>query len=140
MDPKGRLSLPSSFRSVLPKGEPLVITNSQYKGARCLDVYSLGQWEALEARIQKLSPLKAEVQAFQRFYLAGGQVVEPDNQGRIITPQSLRQYAGVESELVLVGMGAKFEIWSAAAWTQLYSGLAQNFDETLAAVAQLELP
>ncbi|HEX4924299.1 MAG TPA: hypothetical protein VFV50_09435, partial [Bdellovibrionales bacterium] len=67
-------------------------------------------------------------------------VVEIDNQGRIITPQSLRQYAGVESELVLVGMGAKFEIWSATAWTQLYSGLAQNFDETLAAVAQLELP
>ena len=138
MDPKGRLSLPSSFRQNLPKGEPLVITNGQFKGSRCLDAYSFSQWEALEARIQKLSPLKAEVQAFQRFYLAGGQVVEIDNQGRIITPQILRQYAGTESEIVLVGMGSKFEIWSHASWSHLYNGLAQTFDETLSAVAQLE--
>ncbi|MEQ1875181.1 MAG: division/cell wall cluster transcriptional repressor MraZ [Bdellovibrionia bacterium] len=140
MDPKGRLSLPSSFRQNLPsRSEPLVVTNGQFKGQRCLDVYSLTQWEALEARIQKLSPLKAEVQAFQRFYLAAGQVVEIDSQGRVITPQTLRQYAGLETELVLVGMGTKFEIWSAVTWNQLYSSLSQNFDDTLSAVASLEL-
>src|ERR1051326_3953683 len=101
-DPKGRLSLPSTFRQILPRGESLVITNGQYKGLRCLDVYSLAEWEALEARIQNLSSLKAEVQAFQRFYLAGGQVVDVDAQGRVITPQSLRQYAGVDGDIVIV--------------------------------------
>lgn len=138
MDPKGRLSLPSMYKQNLSKAESLVVTNGQFKGQRCLDVYSLAQWEALEARIQKLSPLKSEVQAFQRFYLASGQVVEVDGQGRVLIPQSLRQYAGVESEIVLIGMGSKFEIWSLAAWNHLHAGLAQSFDETLAVVAQLE--
>jgi MraZ protein len=138
MDPKGRLSLPSTFRQSLAQAEPLVITNGQYKGLRCLDAFSLTEWEALEARIQNLSSLKAEVQAFQRFYLAGGQVVEPDSQGRIITPQSLRAYAGTESEIVLVGMGTKFEIWNRTTWTSVWDGLAQNFDTTLSAVSLLE--
>jgi MraZ protein len=137
-DPKGRLSLPSSFRQTLATREQVVITNGQYKGLRCLDVYSLTHWEALETRIQNLSSLKSEVQAFQRFYLAGGQVVEPDNQARIIIPQSLRLYAGIEGETVLVGMGPKFEIWNHNTWSQLYDGLALNFEDTLAAVSQLE--
>lgn len=138
-DPKGRLSLPASLRqSLSSKEQKLVVTNSQFKGQRSLDVYSWSAWERLEKRIAKLSPLKTEVQEFRRFYMAGGQVVEMDSQGRILIPQTLRRYAGLELDVVLVGLGEKFEIWSANTWNLLYEGLAQNFEANLAAVAAIE--
>jgi len=139
LDPKGRLSLPAVYRSNLgSKASELVVTNSRYKGRSCLDVYSSFEWEKLERRIAKLSSLKPEVQAFNRFYLSGGQSAEIDAQSRILVPQSLRRYAGLESQVVLVGLGTKFEIWSLDAWSAVYDQLAQSFDDTVAAVAALE--
>ena len=136
LDPKGRLSLPSAYRQMT--SETLVITNSLFKGRRCLDAYHEKAWESLEARIQKLSPLKAEVQAFQRFYLSGAQVVELDTQNRVLIPQGLRQYANLESEVVLVGMGEKFEVWPRLVWQQIYEDLVLNFDENLSNLSKLE--
>jgi MraZ protein len=141
LDPKGRLGLPSAYRSsqsikTLETG--FVVTNGRYSGRSCLDVYSLVEWEKLERRIAKLSSLKPEVQAFNRFYLSGGQFVEVDAQNRILVPQSLRRYASLDAQAVLIGLGNKFEIWSQEIWSGVYDQLAQNFDETVAAVAALE--
>ncbi len=144
LDPKGRLSLPPAFRTpVGPSGKSiqageLVVTNSRYRGRACLDVYSLAEWERLERRIGKLSSLKPEVQAFNRFYLSGGQSVEIDAQNRILVPQSLRRYSGLEAEAVLVGLGNKFEIWAEQAWKSVYDQLAQSFEDTVSAVAALD--
>lgn len=139
IDQKGRLSIPSAFRqAVSDPNATLVITNSQYQGRRCLDMYTLEEWEALEARIAKLPSLKAEVQAYQRFYLSGGQVVQVDKNNRILVPSGLRKYAGINEELVLVGMGKKVEVWPASVWEEMNEGLADNFDSILNAVASLE--
>ena len=139
LDAKGRLSLPSTLRSRFEKSSEYVITNSLYKGRRCLDLYPLKVWHALEKQIGKLSPLKSEVQAYQRFYLSGGQEGAIDGQGRLVLPASLRKFAGIEesSQLVLVGLGNKVEIWSGAAWSELYEGLAQDFENIQAAVSQV---
>lgn len=140
LDSKGRLSLPSQFReSDLSSSHTLVITNSLYKGLRCLDVYSLSAWEQLESKIRSLASLKSEVQAFQRFYLSSGQVVDVDSQGRFVIPQSLRQYLGVESEVMLVGMGEKFEIWSTSNWNKLNDSLMESFDHTLAVISNMQV-
>lgn len=139
LDAKGRLSLPSAYRSLLPGENPqVIVTNSRFRGKSCLHVYTMGEWEKLERKIAKLSSLKAEVQAFNRFYLSGGHPVEVDAQGRALIPQSLRKFAGLESQAVLVGLGAKFEIWSLDAWNEIYEDLTENFEETLNAVAALE--
>lgn len=139
LDPKGRLSLPPAYRQILPSAHPeLVVTNSRYRGRSCLDVYSLAEWEKLERRIGKLSSLKPEVQAFNRFYLSGGQTAALDAQNRILVPQSLRKFAGLESHVVLIGLGAKFEIWSAESWSSIYEQLTDSFEETMDAVAALE--
>lgn len=144
IDPKGRIILPSAYRQTLPnksKGEDslsLVVTNSLYKGKRCLDVYSLREWEKLEQKIAKMPALKAEVQAYQRFYLASGQPVPLDSQNRLLIPAGLRRYADLSEDVVLVGMGKKFELWSAHNWNELYEGMATQFDEILAAVAELD--
>jgi MraZ protein len=136
LDQKGRLLIPSAYR--VHSQSSIVITNSQYQGQRCLDVYSLKAWERLEKKIARMSQLKIEVQSFQRFYLASGQVVELDAHNRILIPQGLRAYAGLETTAQLVGMGQKFEIWSELEWSKLYQGLAENFEQTLSAIAELD--
>ena len=139
LDPKGRLSLPAAYRtSSAKKTTGFVITNSLFRKKKCLDVYSIKEWEKLEEKIQKMPSLKADVQAFQRFYMASGQEVNADGQNRLLIPQGLRKYAELGEEVMLVGMGSKFEIWPLAVWNELFSGLAENFEEIMAAVADLE--
>ncbi|MCM2282669.1 MAG: division/cell wall cluster transcriptional repressor MraZ [Bdellovibrionaceae bacterium] len=139
LDPKGRLSLPPSLRQALPNGlAQIVITNSRYQNSSCLHAYSLSEWQSLERRIAKLPALNAQVQAFQRFYLSGGQVIDVDAQNRVLIPQSLRRFAALESQIVVVGLGAKFEIWAENSWRTIFENLSENFEDTMSAVAHLE--
>jgi len=145
LDSKSRLGLPASIRSVFEskkktKDTTLVITNSLFRGEKCLDVYSLKSWEALEKRISKLPSLDLQVQSFQRFYLSGGQVVSSDSQNRILIPQNLRKFAGLkeQDELIIVGMGEKFEVWSAEKWNLLFNDLTNQYEGMLEALAKLE--
>ena len=132
LDPKGRLSLPSTYRS---ETSSLIVTNSRFRSRSCLHVYTSDEWEKLESKIGGLSALQAEIQAFSRFYLSGGQMVELDAQGRFSIPLSLRRYAGLEADIMLVGLGDKFEIWAQDQWSAVYSELTETFEETLNAVA-----
>ncbi|HVK61950.1 MAG TPA: division/cell wall cluster transcriptional repressor MraZ [Bdellovibrionales bacterium] len=141
IDPKGRLSLPPAYRQTLPVQNPqLIVTNSRFRGKSCLHVYTIAEWEKLERKISKLSSLKAEVQAFSRFYLSGGQVVDVDSQNRILIPQSLRKFASLDGQAILVGLGEKFEIWSGEGWNSIFEQLTEGFEETMEAVANLDLP
>lgn len=134
IDPKGRLSLPPSQRL----SSELVITNHRLSGRNALHVYTLDAWRKLEARIARLSPLDASVQAFERFYLSGGQVVELDGQGRLLLPLGLRRFAQIETDAVLVGLGDKLEVWSLPVWETLFGEMTSDFDRIQAAVADLE--
>ncbi len=143
VDAKGRLSLPSALRTQLPassstKPVNLVITNSLFKNRKCLDVYPEDEWKKLEKRIAALPSLKVEVQAYQRFYLSAGQPIELDGHHRMLVPQTLRKFAGIEEDIVVIGMGSKFEIWPASIWLSLQEELSQQFDDIQAAVAALE--
>ena len=138
LDAKGRLSLPAALKDEFPN-QTFVVTNSQYQGCRCLDVYTAEEWEKLEVKIGQMSSLKREVQAFQRFYIAGGQKVDGDSQGRMLVPRGLREYAHLEDHVVLVGMGNKFELWNLADWQKIFDNLASDFEETLGAIAGLDL-
>lgn len=137
IDEKGRLLLPLATREVL-RDFPLVVTNNQSKKARFLDGYTFPSWQNLEKRIDGLSPLKLEVQAFQRFYLANAQVLTPDAQNRVLLPKSLREFAQLQSEVVIIGMSEKIEIWEQKTWNKLYHELANSFEDNLALVAELE--
>lgn len=136
LNDKGRLSLPSAFRGK-SDGETLIITNSLYQGNKCLDVYSFKQWLELEKLILKLPRLKPEVQAYQRFYIAGGLEVKLDSQNRMLIPMSLRQFAGLGEEVMIVGLGNKFEVWSEKVWSELYGNMSNNFDHITTTVSEL---
>lgn len=137
MDQKGRMNFPSALFD--EENSSFVVTNSQYQGCRCLDIYPKQEWEKLEKKISGLSPLKKEVQAFQRFYIAGGQPIEAGNKGRVLIPKSLREYANLQDEIVIVGMGTKLEVWNLADWNKIFDNLASDFEDTLGVIANLDM-
>lgn len=133
IDPKGRLSLPPSLRL----SQSLVVTNHRLSGRNALHIYTLKEWERLEERVSAISVLDPSVQAFVRFYVSGGQIVELDGQGRLLLPASLRKFATLENDAVLVGLGDKLEVWSSTLWETLFLEMTDGFDQVQAKVANL---
>ena len=132
IDAKGRLIIPSKFREVL--GEEFVIT----KGLDgCLFVYDNQEWNAFEEKLKALPLNKKDNRQFVRFFLAGAAEVEVDKQGRILLPAHLREFAGLEKDVVLVGVGSRVEIWSKDKWEAMNSDA--DMDEITGAMEGLGL-
>ena len=111
MDLKNRVILPQKFREGL--GETFIIT----KGLdQCLYVYTLEQWEVYEKKAQSLSIADEDVRQFMRFFLGSATECEPDGQGRVIISPALKEYAGLQKDIVSIGIADKIEIWSAENW------------------------
>lgn len=128
IDAKGRLIVPSKFREAL--GDEFVIT----KGADgCLTVYDNDGWNAFEETLQAMPMNRKDVRQVARFFLAGAADVEVDKQGRILIPNELREYAGLEKEVVLIGMAGKIEIWGKERWEDTSGD--QNVADTLEKMA-----
>ncbi|MBT4761776.1 MAG: division/cell wall cluster transcriptional repressor MraZ [Bdellovibrionaceae bacterium] len=140
LDAKGRLSLPSAYGFKKNLKQTLVITNARSANQKFLDVYPLKEWEKLEKKILKMPSLNKNVQAFQRFYVSSGQVVESDSQGRLLVPLSLRDYSQLdaESEVVIVGMGHKLEIWNSKEWDKLFSKIEASYEEVVEFISNKE--
>ena len=84
----------------------------------CLFVYANEDWKAFEAKLASLPLINQEARQFARFFLSGAQYVTVDKQGRILMPQDLREFAGLEKDVVLAGTGGRIEIWSLAKWNE----------------------
>ena len=113
VDAKGRLIVPSKFREQL--GDEFVVT----KGLDgCLFVYENTEWKALEEKLHALPLTNANARKFSRFFLAGATTCEVDKQGRILLPAVLRDFAKIDKDAVLVGVGSRIEIWSKELWIQ----------------------
>lgn len=109
MDLKGRVTFPSKFREDL--GDTFYVC----KGLdHCLFVLSNEQWEALETKLSGMPLSKGK--DIQRFFFSSVEKVEPDKQGRILIPQHLREYAGLEKEVTVIGAAVRAEIWNSATW------------------------
>lgn len=113
VDAKGRLIVPSRFREQL--GDEFVVT----KGLDgCLFVYDNAEWKALEEKLNALPLTSVNARKFSRFFLAGATTCEVDKQGRILLPAVLREFARIDKDAVLVGVGSRIEIWSRDNWNQ----------------------
>ncbi len=111
IDPKGRLSIPSKYREIL--GDEFVVSKGMDD---CLYVYANDDWKVFEGKLASLPLMSEEARQFARFFLSGAQAVTVDKQGRILMPQDLRDFAGLEKDVVLAGMGSRIEIWSLERW------------------------
>ena len=116
IDAKGRLALPSRQRERLQAlcGGDLVATIDTQ--SRCLLLYPLPTWEALEREIQQLPTLDPAVRRFQRLLIGYASDIECDASGRMLMPPALREYAGLDKRAVLVGQGNKMELWDEDTW------------------------
>lgn len=114
VDTKGRLIVPYKFREQL--GDEFVVTKGM---DGCLFVYANEDWNAFEQKLTSLPLINKEARKFARFFLAGAAQVEVDKQGRILLPANLREFAGLEKDVVLVGVGSRIEIWSRENWENM---------------------
>ncbi len=115
IDAKGRLIIPTKFRELL--GEEFVLTRGL---DGCLSVYSMEEWTLFEKKLQALPLTNQNARKFSRFFVAGATVCELDKQGRILVPQSLREFAGLTKDVIVTGVLNRIEIWSKEKWDVTY--------------------
>ncbi len=115
IDAKGRIIIPSRFRNILKSDKiyGVMISNKD----DCLYAYSFSEWEKVENKI--LSTQTNAMADFRRFFLGNSCECMCDRQGRILIPKSLRKYANLEKEIVLVGNLDRFEIWDQDQWDKI---------------------
>ncbi|XOZ33496.1 division/cell wall cluster transcriptional repressor MraZ [Halomonadaceae bacterium KBTZ08] len=116
MDAKGRVAIPARVREDLETlcGGRIVLT--AHTEERCLLVYPEPQWEEILPKIEALPSFNKAVRRTQRLLIGYASPMELDSAGRILIPQTLRDYAGLEKKLYLVGQGRKLELWSEDRW------------------------
>ena len=116
MDEKGRVSIPATFRDSLKRhydDDRIIITRDFDGGLRG---YPPKEWDRVHQDIRKLSRNDPKVRAYERFVVSAATECVPDKQGRILIPPSLRSYAGLDREIVILGMPNRFEIWDRERW------------------------
>lgn len=111
IDDKGRLAIPGKLRADLANG---AIVTKGLDG--CLFVYTQSEWHKLTERLTTLPLTTANARAFSRHLLAGAMAVEIDKQGRVNLPAYLRQFAGLNSMVVIAGLVNRLELWDEIAW------------------------
>ncbi len=111
LDPKKRLSVPSKWRKDL--GKTLIVTRGL---DNCLFVYPQKEWKTITQKIGQLPLGQADTRSFNRFFLSGAVEVEVDNVGRILVPDFLKDFASLETKVVLAGIYDRVEIWAENKW------------------------
>ena len=113
LDAKGRIIVPARFRDIIrANGDGVMISRMD----SCLLAYTFPEWHQIESRILALSEKSETMRRFRRVFIGGAFECTCDKQERILVPPSLRQYAGLDKEIVLVGVLDHFEIWSRDNW------------------------
>ena len=130
LDAKGRLAIPMRYRESIQEqsGGKLVLTYSAFDSG-ALYLYPEKEWERVRDDITGLSTFNPGHRSLQRKLVGSASAVEPDGNGRIQIPQTLRQVAGLEKRVVLLGMGSRFEIWNETILNQKRIEEERSLDE-----------
>ncbi|PQF25159.1 division/cell wall cluster transcriptional repressor MraZ [Enterococcus mundtii] len=124
IDAKGRLIVPSKLREEL--GEQFVLTRGL---DGCLFGYPMSEWNELESKLNDMPLAKKDARTFVRFFYSAATECELDKQGRINIPNTLRNYATITKECVIVGVSNRIEIWDETKWQEFSEAAEENFDE-----------
>lgn len=115
LDAKGRMTIPTRYRGALEKSANQVVVTIDTEDT-CLLLYPLKEWEVLEQKIESLPSFHRAARRVQRLLIGHATEIELDGSGRILVPALLREYAGIDKQILLVGQGKKFEIWANTIW------------------------
>jgi MraZ protein len=141
IDDKGRISLPSEFRKILGDQEKrgVVLTNYISEGSRCIEGFSLGEWEDFESRLREKSRFSSKLQRLENFYLSRASECPIDNNGRILVPTYLRAYAGFDKEVVFTASIHGFRMWDKRVWDSIFAASEQALLENPDLFADVDL-
>ena len=113
LDVKGRLIMPAKLRADI--GETFIVT----KGLDgCLFAFSQNEWLNFETKLKALPLSDKNARNFTRFFFAGATECEIDKQGRFLVSSNLREFAGLDKDVIIIGMNSRLEIWSKEKWQQ----------------------
>jgi len=132
LDNKNRVIMPARFREKL--GDSFVMT----KGLdNCLFIYTLEEWNRVEEKLKSLPLTNKDGRAFVRFFFAGASEGETDKQGRTLIPSTLKEYAKIEKDVVIIGVSTRIEIWSVEEWNRFNSDAEMSIDEIAEKMSEL---
>jgi len=129
LDSKGRLAIPVRYREALEEqcGNRLVLTYSAFDSGS-LWLHPEQKWERVRDEVMALPNFNSAHRSLQRRLVGSATAVEPDGNGRILLPQSLRQVTGLEKKVVMMGMGERFDIWNENTLNQKRAEEEANLD------------
>ncbi len=121
IDDKGRVVMPPAFREFVEDG--LILTRGMEGG---LYLFPLASWKRLEEQLELLPLTDAHSRAFVRFFYSGAFKSRLDAQSRVAVPQPLRQFAGLQDEVIVAGAPGRLELWNPKKWTDLLLDVQHN--------------
>ena len=124
MGAKGRVAVPHQLRDHL--GDRVIISQGYEKS---LLLVSLGQWEKLTEFLRGRPVTVGPVRDTERFLFGSAYEAEFDDQGRVVIPQELREFAGLTNEAVFLGVGNRVEIWERETWEKYSKNLAGEIEK-----------
>ena len=131
---KNRISVPSKIRAIL--GKKMIVAR-WYEN--CLVLVSKNNWQKLIKRIVgKPSLIISPVRDIDRFIYGSAFEVETDDQGRFVLTEDLKQYAGINKEVIIVGLNDRVEIWSSEKWKELERTSEKKASEAIEKLAKIE--
>ncbi|WP_425954305.1 division/cell wall cluster transcriptional repressor MraZ [Xylanimonas sp. McL0601] len=125
LDEKGRLILPAKFRARLAPG--LVMTRGQ---ERCLFLLPMDEFGRMYEQVRQAPVTSRQARDYLRVLLSGASDEVPDKQGRISIPPVLREYAGLDRDVAVIGAGTRVEVWDRAAWESYLAAQESAYSET----------
>ena len=129
IDRKGRLIIPAKFRQALKEqqqGETLFLTRGL---DGCLFLFTEAEWRLAEGRFRQVPFTKSEGRKFNRLFFSGAVDAAIDGLGRILVPKTLKEFAEIKDEVVIVGVSNRIEIWGKEKWQTFYANSRQGFEE-----------
>ena len=128
IDRKGRLIVPAKFRQALQDhDEKSLFLTRGLDG--CLFLFPQSEWRVIETRFKQIPFTKLEGRKFSRLFFSNAVELAVDQLGRILLPKSLKMFAQIEADVVIVGVLNRIEIWSKEKWQALYESSRQSYEE-----------
>ena len=124
LDPKKRLAIPAKLRKEV--GDKAVLTRGL---ENCLFLFAMKDWEQFAEKISQLPMGQKDSRGFARLVLPGAVEVELDQLGRVLVPDYLRDYAGLQKTVIVAGVGKRLEIWDEAKWNSYKRDIEKNGDQ-----------
>ncbi len=133
IDAKNRISIPAGFRVEFDRRSDRapILTND----AACLALYPYDDWCVFEESLLNLSSVDPDVGSYARFMVSGASECPVDKQGRILVPPALREYAALDREVTVAGVGNHLELWDKVRFDAEISKIQARFGEISSSVA-----